>query len=483
MAATAHELRQELAQASNQQAKNLPQTTVRKFFEAKGKQIQASLPKHMNAERMTRLMLTCIQETPKLAECDMTTLFGALSKCSQIGLEPGIGMNHVYLIPFGRNVQVIPGYAGLIELACRHKDVISIKPVAVYENDDYDYQEGLEEKLFHRPTRGDRGEIIAVYAIAKLAGGVKEWRWMWIEDVEKIRQATAKRNKRNNPVWAEHYEAMALKTVIRQIVKYLPRSIEIGEAIALSENEETGKAGSYTMEGEFTVEPVATQKPEEQPVAATPPPATNLFAARVSEYAAKAGFSNIERLEAELVTASNNSYTTLNDLPNAEWAVWCEQTIDTLVKQQTPEPPATEKPKSQRKSRKKQEPAETEQANDVLANLVDEAAITETINSIDDVGELGTIHALKDQLSETLGRWLDRECQRRGRELTLPPGSVDKAMTHDEIRTALNEAETVKALSPIFKAIQLLPDSPEKESLSALLRERTADIKKAAQEE
>ncbi|RIQ37006.1 recombinase RecT, partial [Bordetella avium] len=68
-------------------------------------------------------------------------------------------------------VQIVLGYKGLIDLARRSGQIVSIAAHAVHENDHFEYAYGLDEKLEHKPAMGERGAIIAFYAVAKLVGG------------------------------------------------------------------------------------------------------------------------------------------------------------------------------------------------------------------------------------------------------------------------------------------------------------------------
>ena len=64
------------------------------------------------------------------------------------------------------------GYKGLIELARRSGQILSITTHAVHENDEFEFQYGLNENLSHKPNiRGDRGEVYCYYAYATLKDG------------------------------------------------------------------------------------------------------------------------------------------------------------------------------------------------------------------------------------------------------------------------------------------------------------------------
>lgn len=212
--------------------------SVNSLLESQRKQIEMALPKHMKPDRMLRIALTEMRLNPKLSECDPMSFLGAIIQCSQLGLEPSSAFGQVYLIPFRNNkrggtmeVQVIPGYKGLIELARRSGVISSISARCVYEKDHFEYVFGLDETMVHEPYAGleDRGQLTHAYTVAKFKDGSYHFEVMNRNEIEKIRAGT----RYPNPVWETHYDEMAKKTVIRRICKYLPLTPEMAEAATL----------------------------------------------------------------------------------------------------------------------------------------------------------------------------------------------------------------------------------------------------------
>lgn len=211
--------------------------TVQNLLDKLQPQLMKALPKHLSPERMTRIALTELRKIPQLAECDPTSFCGSIMMCAQLGLEPGGALGHIYLIPYGKQVQVILGYRGMIELARRSGQIVSLSAHEVYENDTFEFSYGLEEKLRHVPNMKERGAMIAVYAVAHLVGGGHQIEVMSKEDVDKIR---ARSKTSGKGPWVSDYEEMAKKTVLRKLFKYLPVSIEIQRAASMDEQSEIG---------------------------------------------------------------------------------------------------------------------------------------------------------------------------------------------------------------------------------------------------
>lgn len=227
-----------------------------------GQQLAAVAARHMNPERMMRVVANAIRTTPKLQQCEPISFLGALMQCASLGLEPNTILGHAYLIPFDKTldrgkstertiteVQLVVGYKGLIDLARRSGHITSIHAGIHYSDDEltgglWEYEEGTEAKLRHR--NGDMaGTKKHAYAIAKFKDGGHAYVVMPWSHIMKIRDASQgyKRAVENakkwkKPVdtpWVTHEDAMAKKTAIRALAKYLPLSVEFADAMTVDE--------------------------------------------------------------------------------------------------------------------------------------------------------------------------------------------------------------------------------------------------------
>jgi len=246
--------------------------TVLTLIDGQKAKLLAAMPKHLNRDRLLRVLTTAVTSNPKLLECYTPSLLGGLMALSQMGLEPGGVLGHAYLIPFSNkkknriDVQVIIGYKGLIDLARRSGNVVSIAAHEVYSNDLFEFEYGLTEKLRHIPASGERGEITHFYAYAKMVDGGHAFEVMSASDVRKIRQGT---QGRSNEVWDSHFGEMGRKTLIRRLSKYLPLSIEAQIAISIDELDAAGKSQQLdtALDGEWS--PVEDDRTTPVPVETT----------------------------------------------------------------------------------------------------------------------------------------------------------------------------------------------------------------------
>lgn len=202
------------------------------------------LPSHLSAERMFRVAMACIRQTPKLQQCTPQSLVSALMVASELGLEPGGARGLLYLVPYGNIATPIVGYRGLIQLVRNSGDLSSIEARVVHERDKFEVEFGLAPRLAHKPNMADPGKPVAAYAIATLQDGTKQVEVMTIEDIEKVRARS--RSGKSGP-WDTDYGEMAKKTVTRRLLKYLPLSSErLGRAQELDGD---------TVEGQVVVRP------------------------------------------------------------------------------------------------------------------------------------------------------------------------------------------------------------------------------------
>lgn len=214
--------------------------TIEDYLKKMAPAMAQALPKHMDVDRLMRLVMTTIRTTPALKEADVASLLGAVMQAAQLGLEPGL-LGHCYLLPFKNSkkniteVQFIIGYKGMIDLARRSGQIKNIYAHAVYEKDDFEYELGLEPKLIHKPSmEADRGQLIGAYAVAHFKDGGYQFDFMPKAEIEKRKARSKAANSSYSP-WATDYEDMAKKTVIRHMWKYLPISVDIQHQVAYDE--------------------------------------------------------------------------------------------------------------------------------------------------------------------------------------------------------------------------------------------------------
>lgn len=217
--------------------------TVRNLLEKSRDQIMMALPKHMEVDKLIRVVMTNIQQNPKLLECTPISLVGAVMQSAQLGLSLDPILGHAYLVPRRNNKKGATeanfqvGYKGLIELMMRSGKVEAVTAHIAYSNEEVTLEFGVDEKLLHTPKPpSERGEMVGVYAVAFLPNGRTKFEWLWKEDVDKIKKFV----QASYGPWVDHEDEMIRKTAVRRLAKFSPLSIELTKAVAIDEMNEAG---------------------------------------------------------------------------------------------------------------------------------------------------------------------------------------------------------------------------------------------------
>jgi recombination protein RecT len=213
-------------------------TDIRTLIQQSVEQLGKAMPSHMNPERLVRIALTTMNLNPALYKCDPKSFLGALFQSAQLGLEPNVE-GQAYIIPYGNQAQFQIGYKGYVELFFRHESAMSLDMQEVHEKDNFDYEYGTGSFIKHKPALTDRGQVIAYYAVAKLKSGAVLFKVMSKEDCIKHGKQHSKTFNSASSPWQKDQDAMCKKTVLIQLMKLLPKSIEIQRAIAMDETIKT----------------------------------------------------------------------------------------------------------------------------------------------------------------------------------------------------------------------------------------------------
>jgi recombination protein RecT len=225
-------------------------------------QFAAALPRSVDPERFARLVLTEIRRIPRLLDCTRESMLGAMMEAAQLGLDIG-SRGHAWILPYKikgtMTATLITGYKGLLDLAWRSQKIKTVYAHEVCEGDFFEYAFGSEQYIRHRPAaKCDRGEISHAYAGCETVFGGKLMDVMPVEDIEAIRQRA---RARDSGPWVTDFPAMAVKTVVRRMLKLAPCSVELSRAITLDEQGEIGVPQGLEIE----ITPTAAPEPEPEP--------------------------------------------------------------------------------------------------------------------------------------------------------------------------------------------------------------------------
>lgn len=233
MTKNAAAVKQQLAQqATGVQKQVSPEQSLNSLLKRMGPEIQRALPKHLDADRIARIAMTAVRTTPKLLECDQMSFIAAIMQSAQLGVEPNTGLGQAYLIPYGKQVQFQLGYKGLIDLAVRSGQYKAIYAHEVYEGDEFEFHYGLTKDLIHKPASVPTGEPIGYYAVYHLQNGGYDFVYWTRERIDMHAQKFSQAVQKGwTSPWKTNFDAMAKKTVLKEVLKYAPKSIEFQKSV------------------------------------------------------------------------------------------------------------------------------------------------------------------------------------------------------------------------------------------------------------
>jgi recombination protein RecT len=205
--------------------------------------LMALMPAHVNKDALIKVAIS-LASKPDYADCSPVSFLQSYATAAQLGLQPNSPLGHCYLLPFfnkgKKEVQLILGFKGMIDIARRSGQIESINAYIVYKSDEFNLILGVNPNIVHIPNlsceRQD-SEISLVYAVAKLIGGGTQFEYLTMADIAKCRKSS--KSKIEYSPWSTHFSEMCKKTAIRKLFKYLPVSLEISKAILADEQSES----------------------------------------------------------------------------------------------------------------------------------------------------------------------------------------------------------------------------------------------------
>lgn len=226
-------------QGGQMSAAKAEKKTMQAYIKAMEPAIKKALPSVITPDRFTRMVLSALSSTPKLAECSPQSFLAAMMTAAQLGVEPNTALGQAYLLPYRNHGQMECqfqlGYKGLIDLAYRSGEVSVIQAHTVYENDVFEYELGMDPKLRHVPAKADRGEAVAYYAMFKTKDGGYGFEVMSVDDVQRHAQRYSKSYGSGTSPWRSNFDEMAKKTVLKRALKYAPLKSDFVRGVAQDE--------------------------------------------------------------------------------------------------------------------------------------------------------------------------------------------------------------------------------------------------------
>ncbi|KKK57705.1 hypothetical protein LCGC14_3051780, partial [marine sediment metagenome] len=195
----------------------LPQR-IRAQLEIRREDLESILPEWMTYKRFMNMSLMAIARTPKLANCDFSSIYLSLMECARLGLYPD--GRQAAIVPYKGKATLLPMVQGIIELMLRSPAVAKVESRVVYSDDHFDFEYGLNPRLEHVPAKekSEDRQITYSYAIVFWKNTNPTFEVVMREEIDKARQSSA---APNSPAWVIWESEQSRKVAVKRIAKYV----------------------------------------------------------------------------------------------------------------------------------------------------------------------------------------------------------------------------------------------------------------------
>ena len=173
---------------------------------------------------------------PQLRNTEPMSIIGAAMVAATMQLQVIPTLGQCYIIPYGKKAQFQVGYLGLLQLCQRSGQFKKILAAPVHEGEYVSGDEFDEEYVFDKKQKKS-DKVIGYMAKFELLNGFTKVAYWDIDKVEAhaTKFSQAFRAGFNSP-WKSDFDAMAQKTVLKSILKFAPKSIEMQNAVTFDQS-------------------------------------------------------------------------------------------------------------------------------------------------------------------------------------------------------------------------------------------------------
>jgi len=195
--------------------------------------VQTKITEILGDQKKTKTFLTSamsvIQSNDLLKKADQASIYQSVMTAVVLDLPINPNLGYAYIVPYKGQAQFQIGYKGLIQLCWRSGLFKTISSTEVYEGQLVE-QNPLTGFVFD--WNGKKSEkIIGYAAYFELLNGASKTSYMSRESVDKHAKKYSQSFKKGFGVWADDFDAMGKKTVLKLLLsKYAPMTVEMQKA-------------------------------------------------------------------------------------------------------------------------------------------------------------------------------------------------------------------------------------------------------------
>ncbi|MFB6372798.1 MAG: recombinase RecT [Bradymonadaceae bacterium] len=293
---------------AQQQSQTIAQQ-IAEHMEKNGEALLEHAPNHWTKATVRRQAMAVARNGDwKVQQCTAKSLCNAIAKAAHLGLDIDAGDTHVVAYKKSDNAgnewyeaELMHSYKGLIKLAERSINILSVMADVVREGDEVEFYRDVQEGLHfrHKPPPFDSsGDIIGAYCLVERREGEDKLERLSRQDLKKIRSKADE----GSFAWKDFPAEMCKKAAIKRALKKVDKSPELRGEIQ-RENEQFYTVG---RQQDRQLEPASNdQTSADRQVEATTADPNERFAAPSSDPEPVGGQSPEDRrLEAEVVNGN-----------------------------------------------------------------------------------------------------------------------------------------------------------------------------------
>jgi len=223
-----------------------------KYLETKKGPLQKLVSSEYEPGEYIRSAYLLIDESKKLRACletpaGQSSVYSALKRGASTGLSLNPQFQEATIVAYKdrnsgdmvANYQIMKN--GLIRLALESKTVEAITADVVFENDKFSITKSVRgDEYRHEIALTKRGAELGYYAAVEMKNGKTNVKYMSREEIIEHAETYARSTKPGS-AWNKSFSGMALKTVIKALLRNLYISKEVQNAVISDDVQEAGE--------------------------------------------------------------------------------------------------------------------------------------------------------------------------------------------------------------------------------------------------
>lgn len=189
-------------------------------------------------DQFVTTLISAVANNENLQTCEPMSLMYTAMKATALGLPIDPNLGYAAMIPFkdGKSGKTLCQFQvqrdGWMELLMRTGQVKFVANEVVHEGELVKKNKFTGEYVFDEGAKKS-DKVIGYMAYIKLTNGFEKTVYWTVEECKAHALRYSQTFKKGYGIWKENFDAMALKTVLKHIIKkYAPKSVEVLSAIS-----------------------------------------------------------------------------------------------------------------------------------------------------------------------------------------------------------------------------------------------------------